>query len=201
LPAGGLIQIHQINDDSRIGRNLPVHAHADVLHPVPAHADVALRRGHHGVGKVDDDACRIFQSRHLGRQCALRLELDPQSIVAVGDPERLQTSARRHPLARRVSRGGDQYERHQRNQETQQLLSHFPISPCEALSPPCVSWNVFPRTSLPRTHSFELLPCSCLQAYTAGAVIFFTTSRVNVLPSRSCTVSWNTTESPVIFTT
>src|SRR5208337_4242429 len=40
-----------------------------------------------------------------------------------------------------------------------------------------------------------------LQTYTAGVVIFFTTSRVNVLPSRSCTVSWNTIESPVIFTT
>src|SRR5208282_4615331 len=41
----------------------------------------------------------------------------------------------------------------------------------------------------------------CLQAYTAGVVIFFTTSLVNVLPNRSCSVSWKTMESPVIFTT
>ena len=37
--------------------------------------------------------------------------------------------------------------------------------------------------------------------YTDGTVIFFTTSRVNVLPTLSCSVSWNTIESPVIFTT
>ena len=79
----------------------------------------------------------------LGANCARRFELDPQSVLAVSDLEPLQCSARGHPLARHVSRGGDQHERQQRNQETQQLLSHFPISPCEAVSPPCVSSNVF----------------------------------------------------------
>ncbi len=179
LAAGG-----QIDHDARGGRGLPVHPDADVFHAVSAHADVALRRGHHGVGKVDDDACRRIERRHFGRERALRLELDPQSVLAVRDLEPLQCSARGHPLARHVSRGCDQNERQQRNQETQQLLSHFPISPCEAVSPPCVSSKSV-----------------CLQAYTAGVVIFFTTSRVKVLPNRSCSVSWKTMESPVIFTT
>src|SRR5579863_10418282 len=39
------------------------------------------------------------------------------------------------------------------------------------------------------------------RCYTAGVKIRFTTSRVNGLPSLSCTVSWNTTESPVILIT
>ena len=40
-----------------------------------------------------------------------------------------------------------------------------------------------------------------LQTYTAGVVIFFVTYRVNVFPKRSCSVSWKTMESPVIFIT
>ena len=87
---------------------MPVHSDADVFHAIAANADAALRRGHHGVGKVDDDACRRIERRHFGRQRAFRFELDPQSVLAVGDLEPLQSSARGHSLARHVSRGGDQ---------------------------------------------------------------------------------------------
>ena len=117
LAAGGAITVGKIDDHARVGRDLPVHPDADVFHAVPAYADVALRRGHHGVGKVDDDARRRIKRRHFGRQCALCLELDTQSVLAVRDLEPLQSSARGHPLARRVSRGCDRYhyDRQQRN--------------------------------------------------------------------------------------
>ncbi len=76
------------------------------------------------------------------------------------------------------------------------MLSHFASPQPAGLGPACASSNLIsvPVARLPsRKISFL--------TYTAGVKIRFTTSRVELLPSLSCTVSWKVTESPVIFTT
>src|SRR3979490_634175 len=133
----------KVDDHACGGGNLPVHPKAHVFDPAAANGNTALRRCHHRVREIDDDACRRIERCHFGRECALRFELDAQSVLAVRDLELLQRSARGQSVARHVSRIGDQHERRQRNQETQQLLSHFPISPSEAVSPRCVSSKSF----------------------------------------------------------
>src|SRR5580658_8115115 len=69
----------------------------------------------------------------------------------------------------------------------------FPFSPRACLGSPR---DLFNQNSFYAFTNF----CHCT-GYTAGVVIFLVTSRVNGLPTLSCTVSWNTIESPVIFTT
>ena len=132
-----LVTRGEVNHNSCVA--LPVHANADVLDTALVDNDVILARSHHGVGKVDDDARRRIERRQLGRERALRLEFEAQPVLAVGYFEPLQLRARRRTFTRHVGRGGDQPERQQRNNQTQQLLSHFPISPWEATWPPCVS--------------------------------------------------------------
>ncbi len=51
LAAVGQIGLGEINDHAGRGRILSVHSDANVFHTVPANADAALRRGHHGVGE------------------------------------------------------------------------------------------------------------------------------------------------------
>ena len=61
LATAGWIAAGEIDDHMRARRNLAVHPDADILYAIAAHADVALRRRHYGVGKVDDNACRRFE--------------------------------------------------------------------------------------------------------------------------------------------